>query len=165
MLNKKCTKCKETKQLDEFHRSPTGRHGRRPDCKYCVKARQQANGYYVHNKKNACGCGNTKSYLSMQCQDCARPRIAGREPTWRKNIQGYIISQDENKKEIRQHRYVMEKHLNRKLKPHENVHHKNGIRDDNKIDNLELWSTSQPAGQRVIDKIEWCKLFLNEYGE
>lgn len=165
MLNKKCTKCTKEKRLSEFHKSPTGRYGRRTDCKECVKNRQVSNGYYIHNKKSYCVCGSQKSYLSARCQECARPKIAGREPTWRKNKSGYIISRDENKKEIRQHRYVMEKYLNRKLKPHENVHHKNGIRDDNRLDNLELWSTSQPSGQRVGDKIEWCKWFLKEYGK
>lgn len=27
----------------------------------------------------------------------------------------------------------------------------------------ELWSTAQPAGQRVSDKLKWCKEFLAEY--
>ena len=48
------------------------------------------------------------------------------------------------------------------LIPHENV---NGDRLDNRIENLELWTTSQPSGQRVEDKIAWAKEFLAEYGE
>lgn len=55
-----------------------------------------------------------------------------------------------------EHRVVMERHLGRKLESHESVHHKNGVKTDNRIDNLELWSTSQPYGQRVEDKVAWA---------
>jgi hypothetical protein len=49
----------------------------------------------------------------------------------------------------------MEEILGRPLEPNENVHHVNGVRDDNRPENLELWLTSQPSGQRVRDLVEW----------
>lgn len=63
-----------------------------------------------------------------------------------------------------EHRLIIEDVLGRPLTDEENIHHKNGIRDDNRMKNLELWSKSQPTGQRVEDKIQWAKEFLALYG-
>ena len=62
-----------------------------------------------------------------------------------------------------EHRAVMTEKLGRALIGEENVHHINGMRDDNSPENLELWSTSQPPGQRVDDKIAWARAFLKTY--
>ena len=79
---------------------------------------------------------------------------------------------------IMEHRILMSESLGRPLGKLETVHHKNGIRSDNRIKmghelggcpptccNLELWTKSQPAGQRVIDKVAWAKEILALYGD
>lgn len=64
-----------------------------------------------------------------------------------------------------EHRMVMEQLIGRPLRPEESVHHRNGVRDDNRAKNLELWSKSHPAGQRVEDKVTWAREILALYGD
>jgi HNH endonuclease len=151
---KTCSKCRQQKPLSDFHRHTTAKDGRRPDCKVCVKERQMAS-----VNPGLCACGKPKTRISIRCAECAKQKSA-----WHTAKDGYIIKLVDGK-QVFQHRVVMADHLGRPLFSHERVHHKNGQRDDNRIENLELWSSSQPYGQRVEDKLAWARWFIAQYGE
>lgn len=124
-------------------------------------------------------CGKTVVWgcVSGFCMSCVR--LGEKSPGWKggRNItsDGYVrvyihdlLNPGLSKSStvggyILEHRLVMEQRLGRYLHSNENVHHKNGQRDDNHSDNLELWIIQQPPGQRVDDVVNWCKQMLRLY--
>ena len=62
-----------------------------------------------------------------------------------------------------EHILVMEEKIGRYLRPEESVHHLNGVNEDNRPENLELWVRPQPSGIRVADAVAWAREILARY--
>lgn len=99
----------------------------------------------------------TRIYCSRRCANLATPSRNGvGQQGDRKFVEtrsGYVVLCNEKGRYQFEHRAVMEQMLGRKLKPwpQETVHHKNGIKTDNRPENLELWTSNHGAGQRADD--------------
>lgn len=82
-------------------------------------------------------------------------------------VGGYLIFQktiNGRKRCIRRCRLVMEQMIGRKLLRTETVHHRNGDKLDDRPENLELWASVHPKGQRICDLVEFAESILRNYG-
>jgi hypothetical protein len=96
----------------------------------------------------------------------------GRRPLdWRKELAGYILVRAPKHHprarpdgSLYEHRLVMENHLDRHLERSEVVHHINGVRDDNRIENLQLRSSRKDHGHghECIEDVESALQLLEQ---
>ncbi|MFE3484829.1 HNH endonuclease [Streptomyces griseus] len=171
-MTKSCTRCKLDKPLAEFWKDKGRPDGLRIICRSCGSAAFQK--LKVERNKRCPDCGVLVSPYRTYCR--THKAYQERSPKWKggrcMDPKGYVIITGQQGHpnarqggQVAEHILVMAERLGRALLPCENVHHKNGIRNDNRIENLELWSTSQPSGQRVEDKVAWAKEILALYAD
>ena len=81
------------------------------------------------------------------------------------NKDGYVFVRNVNHPRahrgyVLEHIVVAEKMLKRRLREGETVHHLNGLRWDNRPENLEIWSGNHPSGVREEDLLAWAVDFV-----
>lgn len=168
-MKKICTKCKIEKNIDEFLKRKDRINGRYSFCNECRKLKSRK---YSQTYREKIRCRRKRRIQLGLDPDFEGNYIHERKLNNRgkKNKYYYITkighpnAQKSNIGRIPEHVWIMSEFLNRPLYKNECVHHKNGLKYDNRLDNLELWTRAHPPGQRVDDKIAWCKKFLDEYG-
>lgn len=132
--------------------------------KYCSK-KCMGIGMRTGEIKKCLNCGNDfyTTRNDFCSQDCAREyrKKNYKHKSYMEN--GYIVEYlpGYNKKgNIKQHRRIMEEHLGRRLEENEIVHHKNGDKTDNRLDNLEIKRRGEHSSyHRKKEKAEGKHLF------
>ena len=125
-----------------------------------------------------CDCGNIQDIFlhflvknkTKHCRQCYLNNRMKFTNEKKLNTSGYVIIYNPTHANARQsyvfeHHLIMSEHLKRPIdtKNGESVHHKNGIKTDNRLENLELWNHRQPTGYRVIDMLNFCYDYILKY--
>jgi uncharacterized Zn-finger protein len=118
-------------------------------CRYCGKKFQRDWCDYVRAKKVY---KNPNAFCSVKCMGAARRKNPlPNKPGYNINSYGYVVTPTLYKKgyfrRYLEHRYVMEQHIGRKLERWEHVHHRNGEKTDNRIENLEIVLSTRHEGK------------------
>lgn len=103
----------------------------------------------------------TTKYCSRPCMYKNNGKNQKKKPErWRIGKQGYIIGrvwEDGQSVFYRYHRWLLEQHLGRKLLPSEVVHHKNGNKLDNRIENLKIMENGSHVKMHHTERRKKCK--------
>lgn len=124
--------------------------------------------------RDLCACGGAKHHQSTRCASC-RSEVGEANGNWRggrtRHKAGYVMVKTEGHPRggksgyVFEHILVVEEMLGRFLHSSETVHHRNGVKHDNRPENLELWTRPQPSGIRASDAVAWAKAILERYGD
>ena len=122
--------------------------------------------------KNYYAQAKGKRGLSFRCRKCGQLRAAKtrRNPNLKRMVNGYINfyrpeNEMANKRgHVPEHRLIMSQKINRPLSSKEHVHHKDGNKLNNSINNLEIMSKHKHLSLHIKKRIEKGEIKLTHWG-